>query len=342
MIIQRLSTGHGWGLPHLGFAGHAGSMPRVLPPSCRELLELQCGVISRGQAIALGLSDPAVSRRLRTGSWQHLHSGVYATFTGEPSRTAVLWAAVLRSGPGAVLSHQSAAELYRLTDKLSSVVHVTVPIGRRVRGAADLTIHRSNRIGAARHPALLPPRTRVEETVIDLTQASPTFDEAFHWLCQACGGRLTTAGHLRTALNQRKKVRYRGAIIAALTVIAEGVHSNLEYHYVRDIERAHHLPVACRQAKLILGARHCYLDNLYRAFGVGVELDGQAAHRVQDRWRDVHRDNALTSLGIITLRYNWADITERTCRVAAEIATVLRDRGWQGIPRPCGPGCSLP
>ena len=317
-------------------------MTRGLPPSCQELLELQCGVISRGQAIALGLSDQAVGRRLRTGSWQHLHSGVYATFTGEPTRTAVLWSAVLRAGPGAALSHQSAAELYRLTDRTSPVIHVTVPTGRRVRGAADLRIHRSNRVGAACHPALLPPRTRVEETAIDLTQESPTFDEAFHWLCQACGGRLTTAGHLRMALSQRKKVRYRGEIIAALTAIAEGVHSNLEYHYVRDIERAHHLPTACRQAKLILGARHCYLDNLYRDFGVGVELDGHAAHRVQDRWRDVHRDNALTSLGIITLRYNWADITERACQVTAEIAAILRNRGWQGIPRPCGPGCTLP
>jgi len=317
-------------------------MPRLLPFTCQELLELQCGVISRGQAIALGLSDQAVSRRLRTGSWQQLHLGVYATFTGEPGRTAVLWAAVLRSGPGAVLSHQTAAELYRLTDKLSSVVHVTVPTGRRVRGAADLRIHRSSRIGVARHPALLPPRTRVEETVIDLTQVSRSFDEAFHWLCQACGGRLTTAGHLRTVLSQRKKVRYRCEITAALAAIAEGVHSNLENHYVQNVERAHHLPVASRQARLILGARHCYLDNLYREFGVGVELDGQATHRIQDRWRDVHRDNALTGLGIITLRYNWADITERACQVAAEISTVLRTRGWKGTPRPCGPGCSLP
>lgn len=317
-------------------------MLRGLPPSCRELLELQCGVISRCQALEYGLPDQVVSRRLRMGSWQQLHSGVYATFTGEPGRTAVLWAAVLRSGPGAVLSHQTAAELHRLTDKFNPIIHVTVPTGRRVRGAADLRIHRSNRIGAARHPALLPPRTRIEETVIDLTQASRTFDEAFHWLCQACGGRLTTAGHLRTALSQRKKVRYRGEMIAALVTIAEGVHSNLEYHYVQDIERAHHLPVASRQAKLILGACHCYLDNLYRDFGVGVELDGQAAHRIQDRWRDVHRDNALTGLGIITLRYNWADITERACEVTTEIATVLRNRGWKGIPRSCGPGCALP
>jgi very-short-patch-repair endonuclease len=241
-----------------------------------------------------------------------------------------------------VLSHQSAAELYRLTDRSGKIVHVTVPAGRRVRGTAGVMVHRSNRIEAARHPTLLPPRTRVEETVIDLTQASGTFDEAFHWLCQGCGGRLTTASRLQAALCQRKKLRYRGEILAALVAIAEGVHSNLEYHYVRGVERAHRLPIASRQAKLILGERRCYLDNLYREFGVAVELDGRAAHRIQDRWRDVHRDNALTSMGIITLRYNWADITERTCQVAAEIGAVLRNRGWNGTLHPCRPGCVIP
>jgi len=298
--------------------------------------------MSRWQALDHGLSDQTISRRLRTGSWQQLHSGVYATFTGEPSRTAVLWAAVLRSGPGAVLSHQSAAELYRLTDKSTTTIHVSVPAGRRVRGTAGVMVHRSGRIDAARHPTLLPPRTRVEETVLDLTQASRTFDEAFHWLCQACGGRLTTASRLQAALSQRKKASYRSEILAALVAIADGVHSNLEYRYVRRVERAHRLPAACRQAKLILGGRRCYLDNLYRDFGVAVELDGQAAHLIQDRWRDVHRDNILTSMGIITLRYNWADVTGRTCQVAAEVATVLRNRGWTGILHPCGPGCAVP
>ena len=86
-----------------------------------------------------------------------------------------------------------------------------------------------------------------------------------------------------------------------------------------------------------LGRARRYLDNLYEEFGVAVELDGHAAHLVQDRWRDVHRDNAMTGAGIITLRYNWTDVTERACEVAAEIGAVLRRRGWAGRPRPCGP-----
>ena len=174
---------------------------------------------------------------------------------------------------------------------------------------------------------------------MDLTQAAHTFDEAFHWLSLACGRRHTTAERLRVAVAGRKKVRHRVALLQALAAIAEGAHSNLEYRYVHDVERPHRLPTPLRQARINIGRGHRYLDNLYRDFGVAVELDGQAAHAIQDRWRDVHRDNAVAGLGIITLRYSWADVTERACDVAAEIAIVLRQRGWAGRPRPCGRRC---
>jgi predicted transcriptional regulator of viral defense system len=316
-------------------------MPHELPVACHELLALQCGVISRWQALRSGMPEATIGGRLRLGAWQHLHPGVYATFTGEPPRLAMLWAAVLRSGPGATLSHQSAAELFQLISTPSSHIHVTVPPDRRVRGVAGVRVHRSNRIGIARHPSLLPPRTRVEETVVDLTQTARTFDEAFHWLSLACGRRSTTAERLRTAVADRKKVRHRVALLQALAAIADGAHSSLEYRYTHNVEHPHRLPTPRRQARINVGRGHRYLDNLYRDFGVAVELDGQAAHPIQDRWRDVHRDNAVAGLGIITLRYNWADVTERACDVAAEIAMVLQQRGWAGRPRPCGRRCRI-
>lgn len=315
-------------------------MARELPASCRELLSVQCGVISRCQALDAGLSGDAIRGRLRTGSWRQLQRGVYATFTGQPPREAMLWAALLRSGASAILSHQTAAELDGLSERISPAVHVTVPATQHIRGTTGLIIHRSSRIMVARHPALLPPRTRIEETVIDLTQTARNPEGAFHWLSRACGNRLTTASRLRMALSQRKQVHYRSELIAGLAAIADGIHSTLEYRYVRGVERPHELPVAHRQAKITLGRARRYLDNLYEEFGVAVELDGHAAHLVHDRWRDVHRDNAMTGAGIITLRYNWTDVTERACEVAAEIGAVLRRRGWAGRPRPCGPRCS--
>jgi len=314
-------------------------MARELPASCRELLAVQCGVISRSQAIGLGLPDDAIESRLRAGSWRQLQWGVYAAFTGQPPRAAMLWAALLRSGTGAVLSHQTAAELEGLTDRASAAIHVTVPAARRIRGTTNLVIHRSNRIAVACHPVLLPARTRIEETVIDLTQTARDPDEAFHWLSRACGSRLTTASRLQVALSQRRRIQFRSELVSGLTAIADGVHSPLEYRYVRGVERPHKLPVAQRQAKIALGRARRYLDNLYEEFGVAVELDGHAAHLIHDRWRDVHRDNAMTGAGIITLRYNWADVTRRACEVAAEIGVVLQGRGWPSHPRPCAPAC---
>jgi len=139
-----------------------------LPASCRELLNMQCGVISRCQALDAGLSSDAIRARLRTSSWRQLQRGVYAAFTGQPPREAMLWAALLRSGAKAILSHQTAAELHGLSDSISPAIHVTVPTAERIRGGTDLIIHRSGRIVAARHPVLLPPRTRIEETSISL------------------------------------------------------------------------------------------------------------------------------------------------------------------------------
>ena len=57
-------------------------------------------------------SDP---ESLRAGRWQVMHRGVYAAFNGTATRRAELWGALLRAGPDAVLSHQTAAELYGLT-----------------------------------------------------------------------------------------------------------------------------------------------------------------------------------------------------------------------------------
>ena len=59
-------------------------------------------------------------------------AGVYATFTGPMTRDAQLWAAVLAAGPGAQLSHETAAEINRLTDRPSPFIHVTIPANRRI------------------------------------------------------------------------------------------------------------------------------------------------------------------------------------------------------------------
>lgn len=210
-----------------------------------DTVEFQVGVTGRKQALGAGLSRNVVRRRMASGTWHRLHRGVYATFTGSPPRQAELWAAILRAGPGATLSHQTAAELHGLTDKPSEQIHVTVPATRnpaRYRKVSGVIIHRSSRIDAARHPALSPPRTRVEDTVLDLVETARHFDEAFSWLCRAVGRRRTTVPLLAAAVAARRRIRWRGELVAALTDVAGGVHSLLERRYVVGVERAHGLP----------------------------------------------------------------------------------------------------
>lgn len=319
-----------------------------LDGACQELLELQHGVIARWQAAEAGLDLRAVDFQLRRGHWRSLYRGVYASFTGEPARTPLLWAAVLRAGPGAVLSHHSAAELDGLTDRPVPAIHVMISSARRLSAlplvradpAPLIVIHHSARLDQARHPTRLPPRTRIAETTVDLSQAAADLDEALSWLIRACSRRLATAELLLAAMQVRPKLRWRTELTSALAEVGDGVHSLLEMRYVRGVERAHGLPQGTRQAVSKLGGRTRYLDNRYQKFGVGVELDGKAAHPAEARWRDIRRDNASAGDGVVTLRYGWADVTERPCQVAAEVASALRSRGWTGRPRPCGPPCA--
>ena len=149
--------------------------------------------------------------RVTSGRWQRLQRGVYAAYSGEPARETMLWAALLRAGPGAVLSHQTAAERHGLIDGPSSLITITVPASRhpaRVK-IPGVSIHRSDAILRTRHPAMLPPCTRVEDTVLDLIQIALTFDDAYGWICRAIGRRLTTADRISQAMDARKKVRWR-------------------------------------------------------------------------------------------------------------------------------------
>lgn len=310
-------------------------------PIC-ELLAGQNAAVARRQGAEVGIDPRAMRSRVTSGRWQRLQRGVYAAFSGEPARETVLWAALLRAGPGAVLSHQTAAERHGLIDEPSPVITITVPVSRspaRIK-IPGIVIHRSNAILRTKHPAMLPPCTRVEDTVLDLIQVAPSFDEAYVWICRAIGRRRTTADRIRQAMGDRKKTRWRREITLALGDADGGALSILEYRYVHRVERPHGLPLARRQARIRQQTGNRYLDNLYEEYRVCVELDGTAAHPADEQWRDKRRDNANAVGGIVTLRYGLLDLGDRRCETAAEIATLLRRQGWMGSPRACGRGCT--
>lgn len=313
-----------------------------LPEPARALLRQQQRVITRQQALAAGLTRKSIEIRLASGRWQRLQTGVYATFSGEPPRQAWLWAAVLRSGREAALSHQTAAELHRLLDTPAPLIHVTVPNGRQVTRPRGVRLHYSGRLAVSRHPALTPPRTRLEDTVLDLAAEAASLDEAIGVMLQAVGRRLTTPGKLLAATESRSRLRWREDLTQAVQAADDGVHSLIEFRYLTRVERPHGLPRGRRQRPVVRAGRREYQDIAYDAYRTVVEIDGRVAHPEEARWRDRRRDNVNAAYGLTTIRLGYVDVSHRACLSAAVVASTLTRRGWEGTPRRCGPDCQLP
>jgi hypothetical protein len=165
---------------------------RQLPERCVQLLSRQCGVIASWQAEKAGISSRHIQDLVRWGRWQCIHRGVYATFTGEPPRSAFLWAAKLRAGPHAILSHETAAELDGLIGGRSRLIHVIVPEPQHIRPVAGIAVHRSSRSIGHKQERGLPPRTDTEETVLDLAQVAASFDDVVALMARGCQRSLTT------------------------------------------------------------------------------------------------------------------------------------------------------
>ncbi|HEY5394051.1 MAG TPA: type IV toxin-antitoxin system AbiEi family antitoxin domain-containing protein [Trebonia sp.] len=321
-------------------------MAKPRPITWPELLDFQSRIVGHRQAVRLGVSQTAVVRRTKSGAWQRLHRGTYATFTGVPPREAVLWAALLRAGPGAVLSYETAAEVHQLLDKPAAKIHITVPAShdpaRRgpIRG---VIIHRSRNVTSEPLPPWQLPRTPIAETVLDLIESAKTTDDAFAWLTKAIGRDLVNSGMLNAALVGRKRMRRRPWLAEALTDVADGVMSPIELRYVRDVERAHGLPQARRQARRELDSGARFLDNFYEAFKLCVEIDGRLTHPPEQKWRDADRDSDnLFRDDVQTIRLGLRHVTSSRCAQAARLATLFIRRGWDGAGlRPCSPDCAV-
>jgi hypothetical protein len=307
--------------------------------SLMSAVELQCGVVTREQAIDAGLTRHAIEARLVSRRWRRLHRGVYATFSGPIPRQAMLWAAVLRAGEDAVLSHHSAAEVWKLSDHASSSIHVSVPRQAGRLNVTGVAVHYSSRLPEARHPVRLPPQTTLEETVLDLAATAATAEDAVAWAIRACQRRLTTPERVNHAMTLRRRTRWRHDLADVLTEVKDGVHSPLELRYKRHVESRHRLPRGERQVLAIRGSLRRYHDVQYVEYGVCVELDGMTAHPEESRRRDSSRDNDNALEGLLTLRYDWIPVAYHPCSVALEVGQLLRKRGWPGPVAPCGPVC---
>src|SRR5690349_17051302 len=118
-----------------------------------DLVRRQHGVVSRRQLRDLGYSRDAIAHRLATGRLHAVWRGVFAVGRPQLTREGLFMAAVLACGDGAVLSHESAAELWGIRRRRSGLIEVSVPAARNPR-LNGINTHRRTSIETTRHNSI--------------------------------------------------------------------------------------------------------------------------------------------------------------------------------------------
>jgi very-short-patch-repair endonuclease len=192
-------------------------------------------------------------------------------------------AAVLACGPGAVLSHRSAAELWGMLQPRRGPIHVTVPrSGRKKR--QGLIIHR---------PSSLTKAQTTDRDGIAVTTTARTIADL---------RRTESRGVVATAL---RVANYKGWEVGN-----EGADANerseLERRFLRFCHR-NRLPLP-----LVNEPVPPYTaDFLWREQRLVVETDGWQAHRGRQAFEDDRaRDAFLRSHGYEVLRFTWRQVKD--------------------------------
>ena len=151
---------------------------------------------------------------------------MYATFTGTIAWDARLWGAVLYAGPGALLSHETAAEVLCLTDRRFPVIQVTIPENRRVRAPQGVRVHRSSLDYPRWRPLRgIPPHTFYADTIIDLAAAADNRDDVVAWISRGIHPKAPgqPKRSSKAAVAARSRLRWRDQLEEIVGTVAGGV-----------------------------------------------------------------------------------------------------------------------
>ncbi len=232
-------------------------------------------------------------------------------------------AAVLACGPGAVLSHRSAAALWGIRGFSGQTIDITVPAKSNSQG----TIRR--------HYSLLPadeatecegiPVTTVPRTIFDMAANSrPEAVEAM--LREAEYQRLHDALSLWDLLDRYPRRRGCRAVRAALGRVREKpgrIRSRLEERFLPFLDR-HRLPRPRFNAWLEVGGERVQVDCLWPRVRQIVELDGWEGHGTRAAFRDDRaRDRRLRVAGYGVTRIAWAQLDDEPEAIAADLRALL-------------------
>lgn len=260
----------------------------------------QHGVVERDQARRLGFTDHEIDGRITRGLLRPLHRGVYLVGGAQLTRYGHWMAATLAGGPGAALSHRSAAELWTLIPGCSSFVDVTVPGRGGRKRRKGLAIHRFHQAPQVLRRRAIPVTTPLR-TLRDfkLTTDGLTFDRA-----------VAEAERLRLCTSQE---------LDDLLPVHTPTQNEFEQRFLKLCEQ-HRIPRPECQAEI----GPYKLDFLWPAQFLIVETDGRATHGTRQAFEDDRARSAeLTIMGYRVLRFTWLQLTDRPEWVARTVLAAL-------------------
>lgn len=292
------------------------------------LAKRQHYVLTRQQLLGLGFTRREIERRLDSGRLHGVCSGIYAV--GRPSLTQQgHWmAAVLACGDGAVLSHSSAAALWRIGYEQRNLIEVSLPSPSR-RRRPGLRIHRRPSLAkkdtTTRHgiPVTTPVRTLIDLALrLDRRGIERMINEADKYdlvhppaLREALDRRQGEPGvaRLRHILDRRTFRLTKEELERLFLPLAReaGLPTPLTGQWVNDFE----------------------VDFYWPDLGLVVETDGLRYHRTPaEQARDRLRDQAHTAAGLTQLRFTHEQVRyepDHVLSVLRATAERLADRAAQ-------------
>ncbi len=277
------------------------------------------GVALRGDLLAAGVGEGAIDYRVRQ---RRLHpfmgEGAYLVGHDDPPPLARELAALLIAGARAVVSHGSAAVLWRLLPAdIEAPIHLTLNAQRR--STDDLTFHRSK---------LLRREVRTLHGDIRVTSAARTIADVAHDLDHEDLERVVADAIRRRLTTERELARYaqgrRGAAklrsVLRLKGGAQWTRSKAEQEFLKLVRGAG-LP-SPRMNKRRDGKGR---DAVWDDERVIAEIDSRTFHGLDviAFEGDRARDSGQAARGWLPLRFTFTRIRDEPLAVAAELAAVL-------------------
>lgn len=291
------------------------------------LTKTQNGLITRAQAMDLGMSPEAIRHALgRDGGWQRITRGVYATFTGPIQLRHQVHAAVLYAGPDAVVTGAEACQAYGLRYVPDGGLPVILVPNAVQRVSVSIARIRRVRVMPERRTIDGIPVAVPERAALDACFGQRSLRTVRALLCEAVQRGLALPATISAQLG---RARWEGAglIRTALADLEAGCRSAPECE-LRDLIRRSTTLVEPLWNKPLpeLNDGSLFPDACWQDARVVVEIDSAEWHRFGDRVEQTERRRArYAALGWTVLPISPRRLRQEPDAVLAEIESAVRE-----------------